>query len=306
MENTALKCLSNHGKTWRFASFLLSKQQVEQAARLYYFCRCIDDIADSTANKQLAFESLEEVQRQLSLGKSDEPFVDDFLQLSSQLDIPVMHAFTLVRGVQSDIDSVLIQSECELIQYAYRVAGVVGLMMCPILKADNKGMPYAIDLGIALQLTNIARDVLEDAEMGRRYLPYQWCPIAPEDIASDERESVRTTVSDAIVRLLTLADQYYSSARQGYRFLPPPSRRAIIVAESVYRQIGVKLRKRGLQYWKGRTVVTPSSKVAVAMSALSTSALEATEGHDICLHQPLVLLSEYKKFRSEFDGNTQS
>ena len=118
MENTALNSLSTYGKTFRFASLLLSRNQLEQSARLYYFCRCVDDIADDTDDKLLARQRLDKVHEQLMLGRSSEPFVEDFLKLSHQLDIPVAHASTLVKGVRGDLDAVRVQSKTELIQYA--------------------------------------------------------------------------------------------------------------------------------------------------------------------------------------------
>ncbi|MGL6259866.1 phytoene/squalene synthase family protein [Vibrio sp. WXL210] len=294
MKNQALNSLAKHGKTFRFAGLLLNKTQLEQAARLYHFCRCIDDIADNATDKCKATEQLKAVKRQLTNQCPQDAFVEDFLALSAELNMPQDYASTLIDGVTSDLGRVDIQTESELVQYAFKVAGVVGLMMCPILGADPRGTPYAIDLGIALQLTNIARDVLEDAQMGRRYLPYEWCPMSAQQVTLGNDVETRQQVMQAIERVLALAEHYYTSARQGYTHLPRRSRRAIIVAESVYRAIGVKLTQQGTRYWEGRTTVALTSKIHIAAVNLLRRTQTSSKGHDQTLHLPLRQLTAYQ------------
>lgn len=293
MRRQAVNSLAHHGKTFRFASFLLSKRQVEQAARLYHFCRWIDDLADDATNKQFAKETLTNVKEQLYSQVASQPIVEDFLLLSSEQGIPIVHATTLIDGVIGDLDTVAVKTETELIQYAYKVAGVVGLMMCPILGAQKQGTAHAIDLGIAMQLTNIARDVLEDAILGRRYLPFEWCPVSAEEIATDQVEA-RYATMQAIEKVLILAERYYESARHGYCYLPPESRRAIKVVEAVYREIGVKLKRQGIQYWHGRVIIGLPSKVKIALSSLILRTKRSSQSHDIRLHEPLVSLVGFR------------
>ena len=118
--------------------------------------------------------------------------------------------------------------------------------MCDVLDCDDEqALGHAIDLGIAMQLTNIARDVLEDAEMGRRYLPASWVgDLAPEQIvvlAKTPNDDAAVTVTNAVSRLLTLADAYYKSGIAGLSYLPLRAHISIAVAALVYRQIGVQL-----------------------------------------------------------------
>ena len=287
MESSAIQTLSKNGKSFRFAGMLLSREQLVQAARLYQFCRWIDDIADETDDKQAAKTQLRSIRSQLVSGSSDFPVLSGFLSLQSELGISHLPPCHLIDGVLSDTENVAINTVEELLQYAYRVAGVVGLMMNPILKANPEGNPHAVDLGIAMQLTNIARDVMEDAKNSRRYLPAQWCDITAEEIVTDSSRQTRMLIQDAILKLLALAETYYQSARQGFRFLPPRSRRAIAVASAVYREIGIQLKGRGTQYWLGRTVVSKPRKVAVAFYTLAKPAPELLQPHQDILHKAL-------------------
>jgi phytoene synthase len=143
----------------------------------------------------------------------------------------------------------------------------VGEMMCPLLQADLRGESFAIDLGIAMQLTNIARDVLDDAYLGRRYLPASWCPLTPKEIINADN-SQRKLVQTAIKQVLALAEVYYQSARSGYAYLPRKNSRAIAVAGEVYRQIGVKLNHYDCAFWLGRCVIPTHKKILVAIITL--------------------------------------
>ena len=268
MTEPALNTLSRYGKSFRFAGRLLEHGQLQEAAKLYQFCRWVDDIADESEHAELAAKQLNHINDSLS-GKINfyGQTLDEFIRFFKRHEISTALPMTLVNGVQSDLSPARIHDQDELIQYAYQVAGVVGLMMCPILGADKRGYDFAIDLGVAMQLTNIARDVKEDAEMGRRYLPFSWCPHSPEEILSED-EQIRQTTANSIKRLLQLAEQYYSSARIGLQFLPPKSRRAIAVALSVYRHIGVLIEQQHYQYWLPRCVVPTYKKILVAAKAL--------------------------------------
>jgi phytoene synthase len=143
-------------------------------------------------------------------------------------------------------------------------------MMCRVLNCQHpRADSFAIDLGIAMQLTNIARDVLEDAQMDRRYLPASWfdTPLSPETIARAANNS-HLPVAAAIDQLLELADRYYASALLGIHLLPWRSRFSIIVALRVYRQIGRQLKRGGLQWWRGRTVVSKLVKAGLSIRSL--------------------------------------
>ena len=156
----------------------------------------------------------------------------------------------------SDQGSVRITNEKELLRYCHAVAGTVGVMVQSILNCSQRQSIYfAVDLGVAMQLTNIARDVLEDAQIGRRYIPSTWLDIEPEKIAQ-KNSSDKEAISKAAEKLISLAETYYESASKGIYYIPMRSRIAIAIALKLYRQIGVKLVQNGTQWWKGRTIVS--------------------------------------------------
>ena len=265
--NEAVSILSQHGKTFRFAGYLLPENTLLAAARLYQFCRYADDIADESEVSLEAKKQLTQIQQDLIDDKSTDNKVMDFIVLAKEYKIKKTASLTLIEGVMSDLSPVLIKHENDLIRYAYQVAGVVGEMMCPLLQADLRGESFAIDLGIAMQLTNIARDVLDDAYLGRRYLPASWCPLTPKEIINADN-SQRKLVQTAIKQVLALAEVYYQSARSGYAYLPRKNSRAIAVAGEVYRQIGVKLNHYDCAFWLGRCVIPTHKKILVAIITL--------------------------------------
>ena len=167
----ALNVLAFHGKSFRFAGRFLNKTQLEDCARLYRFCRFVDDLVDKESNILLAQKKIERLKQNLELDYSQIPVVQDFIELAKHYQMQTSVVSELVKGIESDLTPALIKNEAELLRYCYRVAGTVGLLMCDVLGVkDPKARPHAIDLGIAMQLTNIARDVVEDAKMGRRFM----------------------------------------------------------------------------------------------------------------------------------------
>jgi 15-cis-phytoene synthase len=145
-----------------------------------------------------------------------------------------------------------IQSTDELLRFAYGVAGTVGQMLRPVLGAPGQAEPYAMALGVAMQLTNIARDVVEDAERGRCYLPAQW-GIDWKTMAQPETDDQRKHAFTMLERLLALAEDFYAFAETGLHYIPSRNRRAIRIALVLYRGIGRKVLRGGpSQYWSGR------------------------------------------------------
>ena len=266
--DTAAEVLRKNGRSFNFARAFLTEVQGNRAARLYAFCRYLDDLADKSDDNAHAMTELDRVGRQLNKQEKPSARIADFLQLTDEvgLDLAAVHA--LIDGVKSDLQTVAFETEEQLLRYAYRVAGTVGLMMCAVLDVrDADAAPFAIDLGVAMQLTNIARDIREDAVNNRRYVPGPWVEGASaRDIANAPTE-LRPHLSSAAQRLINTAETYYESASDGIGRLPARSRFAILIAARVYRQIGVKLMRQGLKVWQGRTVINRVEKIAVAGSA---------------------------------------
>jgi len=258
----------------------------DRAARLYEFCRFVDDIADGDLPHR--HETLEDISQslinhQVSAGTE----VQAFLQLAKDIDIPINAATELLDGMLLDQQPTAVKDEAELLRYCHAVAGTVGLMMCRVLDCQHsRADQFAIDLGIAMQLTNIARDVLEDAKMGRRYIPADWANYTAEDIAQAQSQC-RDPVAMATKRLLNLAEKYYTSALLGIQLLPFRSRFSITVALRIYRQIGIVLRRRHYAWWKGRAMVGKTEKMIISLYSLFDLRPKRVPPHPSELHVAL-------------------
>lgn len=290
--DSPIEVMHKYGKSFYWASFFLGREHTSNAAILYQFCRFLDDVADG--NRPDRAELLIAVSKSIKL-KQDHPefCVRNFLAMSEKNDIPSKPAVELIAGMLSDQEIVELTTERELLRYCHAVAGTVGVMMCKILGCKTQtASQFAVDLGIAMQLTNIARDVLEDANMGRRYLPSEWLSdsIKPNDILN-VTPSCKEPVSLAIRRLLTLSQNYYRSALAGTKLLPIRSRFAIIVALRIYEAIGTKLAKNNFNWWMGRTIISKWSKFILTLRSLIDLATIRAVPHDKDLHIHLKGLS---------------
>ncbi len=287
--------LRAHGRSFHFASQLLDAGQAARAARLYAFCRHVDDLADAPAAGADPREALAGLRRQLVAGAATHPVAADFLALRAEAGMPLRPALDLVDGVAGDLGPVAIADEAALVRYAYAVAGTVGLLMCPLLGArDRAALPFAVDLGIAMQLTNIARDVAEDARLGRRYLPGTWVDDAAASDIATASPALAAHLQSAVERLLALADAYYASGEAGLAYLPARPGFAIQVAARVYRGIGGRVRASGQGFLSSRCRVDPLRRVAIATQAVAARALRARGDarlpmHDGRLHAPLAV-----------------
>ena len=283
--------LARHGKSFYWASKFLGIELADRAARLYQFCRYVDDLADGDLPDRQ--ESLEDIRARLAGKKiAAGPEIEAFIALANSNNIPLNAASELLDGMLSDQNPTAVADEAELLRYCHAVAGTVGLMMCRVLNCEEpRADSFAIDLGVAMQLTNISRDVLEDAKMGRRYLPASWANFTPAQIAKaglgDEDTDCREHVADGIARLLDLSEQYYASALLGIRLLPFRSRLSIAIALRVYRQIGWVLRRRNLAWWQGRVMVTGGEKALLSLRSLADLRPIKVPPHRTQLHQHL-------------------
>ena len=292
MDNQQAKqVLARHGKSFYWASLFLGSELADRAARLYQFCRFVDDLADGDLPDRL--DSLEDIRAGLTDPQHPAvaaiPELGAFMALATETNIPLNAAAELLDGMLRDQHPTALESEAELLRYCHAVAGTVGLMMCRVLNCQHpRADHFAIDLGIAMQLTNIARDVLEDAEMDRRYLPASWFDTAmsPATIARAANDT-HLPVASAVNQLLELAEEYYASALLGIHLLPLRSRFSIIVALRVYRQIGRQLKRGGLQWWRGRTVVSKLAKVRLSVSSLIDLPPPTVPAHEARLHEHL-------------------
>jgi 15-cis-phytoene synthase len=281
------------GKTFYWAKFFLEKNTSYLATRLYSFCRYLDDCADESKDKDHANALLIEIKQSLITGVSSNKIVNDAISLFNECDISVSIPLELINGVMSDLYPVHIQTEDQLIEYCYKVAGTVGLMMCKILQVSNpKALFHAIDLGIAMQLTNICRDIYEDATMGRIYLPASFTnEITSTNIVLRDA-CYQLTLSKTTLILLEKADQYYESGYCGLAFLPLRSRLSILIAARLYQQIGIKIKRLKFIDFKTRVSVGLNTKLFLTIKALIGLAINTTfwsykTHHNKKLHQSI-------------------
>ena len=292
---TSEQSLAVNGKSFHWARRFLGDRMGHEASRLYAFCRLLDDMADGDIDNGPA--RLAVIRADLLAGRGgDDPAFAAFVPLMREKQFPPEVLIALIDGLLEDqADEVALADEAALLRYAYRVAGTVGLLMCHVLDCPSPAArAHAIDLGIAMQLTNIARDVLEDAQMGRRYIPGDWVAGATHaDIraaAQDPSSPVAVAVTASVGRLLDLAEDFYASGASGYPFPPWRAHLSIAVAARVYRQIGVQLRGTGLAWYRGRQVTSKSTKLRCSVLALASFRRRIGAGgapHDPRLHSAL-------------------
>jgi len=263
----AVRILARFGHSFRLAGRLLPGATLADAAELYAFCRGVDDLADQCVDPGMARAELLLLRDALVSGDHANPMAARFLALQRRCGLDAGAAITLVETVLSDLGPVRIADEAALLHYAYGVAGTVGLMMCPILDARGSAATrHAVDLGIAMQLTNIARDVAEDAARGRLYLPATWLPAALDPARLLEAPQA---VFRAVQQVLDRADQRYRSAELGYATLPPRVRPAIRAAGRIYEEIGRRILRQGPGYLgAGRCVVPMPRKFFLLAGSL--------------------------------------
>lgn len=266
--------LAIKGSSFYWARFFLGNNHAQRATRLYRFCRYIDDIADEVLSNKTAEAMLvlEGISRDISRKESQNPITQDMLLLMQECEIEPSLILSLIEGVTLDLYPVAMQDIDSLLRYCYFVAGTVGVMMCKILDIkDPCAYPFAIDLGIAMQLTNISRDVAADAALGRCYLPINTIKNTTiSDFTLDNLvtppDEKKVHVQECLHKLLILADSYYESSRYGLHFIDVKSRLSILVAANIYRQIGILLKARQYQYWLGRVRVSQSTKIMVTIN----------------------------------------
>lgn len=249
----------------------------EDAYLLYAWCRHCDDEIDGQVmghgavgidpvRGELKLAELEDKTRRAIAG---EPMADTaftaFQRVVRRHDIPGQHPLDLLRGFRMDVEGRTYQTLQDTLIYAYHVAGVVGVMMAQVMGVrDVATLRRASDLGVALQLTNIARDVIEDAKGGRVYLPVDWLGAAGNPQAVLDPAS-RAIVFAATKRLLAEAEPYYASARWGLRALAFRSAWAVAAAQGIYRQIGLRVRVGGPAGMDRRVSTDALTKFAQAL-----------------------------------------
>jgi 15-cis-phytoene synthase len=214
--------LSVYAKSFNWAGFFLPKETYLKCSALYDFCRVVDNIADDERKLEFKENRFKEFENNFNQKKLDDPIIKNMWLLIDEFNISLKIIHDLFDGIRSDIkERVKLNSKKDLLVYSYRVAGTVGLMMAKILKVSKKNsLKSAIDLGIAMQLTNISRDVIEDSKNNRSYIDKNF-------------EEISSTIK--------LADTFYRSSFYSIKDIPIRFRFSILVARRIYRKIGYKI-----------------------------------------------------------------
>jgi 15-cis-phytoene synthase len=299
-DETSKASLAEHGRSFWWAGQLMRPDMLNAAADVYAFCRVVDNLADLSRDQARLSALKRALAGEVTKVREDTRMaITQMVAMSTSHGLDLRAAEMLIDSVSADIEFVQPKDESALIDYAFGVAGTVGVMMVPILKVRESdraaAMPFAIDLGIAMQLSNIARDLLVDAKMMRVYLPTTW--VGGTDTrqfawrVSGDDQHARRIAYGALPRLLTLADRFYDSAASGMTYIPWRARWAILTASGVYRAIGQKAARRNeAEYWSSRTVVSGIEKAlrtVMATAALLASFLRISRPkHDDALHAP--------------------
>ena len=220
--------ISTHAKSFSWAGFFLAKQTFKNGSSLYDFCRTLDDIADENTSLDSKKQKFNKMKKDFIERNFENILIKNIDNLIKKFNISEKVVLDLFDGIESDIkENIEFKTKRELLLYSYRVAGTVGLMMAKILKVDSKiALRSAVDLGIAMQLTNIARDVVEDSDRNRKYIDHNFMKIK---------------------ETLGIAELFYKSSFTSIKEIPLVNRFAILVARRVYREIGNNIiRKKNL------------------------------------------------------------
>ena len=211
--------LKKHAKSFYWASFFLSRNTLNKCSSLYNFCRTLDDIVDDDDNLSVKKGIFSKFKKDFENKNLDNQIIKDMWSVIDSENISKRIIMDLFDGIESDLEEkVVINSKKDLFVYSYRVAGTVGLMMSKILKVkDKEALKGAIDLGIAMQLTNIARDVCEDKARNRQYVNHDF-------------SSIQAIINDS--------QTFYEKSFKSISSIPVKSRFSVIVARRVYRKIG--------------------------------------------------------------------
>ena len=256
--------IKSEGKSFYWASFFLPKKNRIAASRLYSICRYLDDVADNS--KLDTSSQIKNIFNQIKENESSE--INIFFK-KNNINLGILK--DLIDGLISDQQNVRVTDEKELIDYSYKVAGTVGLMMLPIINTkDAEARKHAIDLGIAMQLTNIARDVYEDAKMNRLYLPKEWLrQVSISDLVDNKLDDQKKKLIElSIKNLIELSDKFYANGFSGMKFIPLRTRLAIFFAAKIYKGIGEKIKSGGYVYKLERIYLNKLEKLWITIISI--------------------------------------
>jgi 15-cis-phytoene synthase len=281
---TAQESIARGSKSFALASRLFAPDVRERAWLLYSWCRKCDDIADGQDHggamsvvadplERLAFLR-QMTERALRGEETGDTAFDALALVVTECAIPPAWPRDLIQGFAMDADEFSPRTTADLLTYCYHVAGVVGLMMAVIMGVDpedQETLGHANDLGLAFQLANIARDVNEDADAGRCYLPATMLGKADIPPGEHMKPPYRKALTDVVAQVTAMAGRYEASARAGAVKLPFRSRWAVLAAAGIYGDIAREVTARGEQAWDQRVVTSRAAKLGWVMKGFVQS-----------------------------------
>ena len=258
-------------KTFYFAFFFYPKKIKNDIENLYIFCRYLDDIGDEkNLKKKQSIQILNKIKKELSRRKSKNLVIFNFINLQNKYKIENKYAFHLIEGIKSDLKrTVEFKDENDLIFYCYCVAGTVGYMFCKIINInDKKLLLRAIQLGIGMQRTNISRDIKEDLELNRIYLPKIIRKYKGKKNNILKNQFLKESISNDLHKFLNKTDSYYLNSWEGIRKLPLRYSLSVGIAAELYQRIGIKIKKRNCNIWESRVHLKLIEKIFYTFFAI--------------------------------------
>ncbi len=273
----AAEATSKGSRSFYLATKFLPRHLAQASHSVYWFCRYTDDLVDETSDVEQGRRDLaawsEALRSAMFRGHSDHPVLALFVDTLDRYAIPRDYPFELIAGMRMDLNGTRYASFSELRVFCYRVASVVGLMMAHVIGFSGGALSYATDLGIAMQLTNILRDVGEDLKRGRIYLPKQ----EMLRFGYSERELLSCVRNDAFHELMRYqiarARDYYNRSAPGIALLHPDGRFAVQIASDVYRAILRRIEISGYDVFEHRAVVPAIQKYWIALRGTAAPAI---------------------------------
>lgn len=269
--------MATHGKSFALAARALPAGLGDDTAAVYAFCRRADDRVDESPQREqhAAVQGLERELAAIYAGDAQSDAVlAAFQQVVRRRGIPRHYPEELLQGMRMDALGTVYATVPELLRYCYRVASTVGLMMCHVFGvSDARALRHAAHLGIAMQLTNVCRDVQEDWARGRLYIP---ADLLDGPIRHDHPLAAqRAAIASAVRELLSRADAYYASGERGVRYLPLRSAIAVRIARFVYADIGRVILARGADPLAPRAIVSRARKATLVVAAVVRTLCES-------------------------------
>jgi phytoene synthase len=269
--------LSIYARSFSWAGFFLPKKIYFKCSALYEFCRTVDNIADDDGDLNTKKKNPLNFKNNFNIKNYNNPVIKNMWSLINDFDISTKIVNDLFDGIESDLkEKVYLNSKKDLLIYSYRVAGTVGLMMAKILNVKNQNaLKSAIDLGIAMQLTNISRDVVEDSKNNRSYIAGNF---------------------NSIIDTLKLADLFYESSFASIKEIPFNFRFSILVARRIYRKIGYNiLTKKNIKNYNnsGKIYVTNIGKtIQTILSIFDLIKLSLIKSRDHLRNKEHLMINE--------------